>query len=198
MTDLNLERLQSDLSTIRHAGKFDKPYASEDIPILLYASVTGLVMSAITLSIPPASGWVVLVFVPLAIIYVRYARRRRRDRAARPGLWREIRMSLMVAAVMTPLMLLWIRWEQSLGISREFIGAGALFFIGVGHLIVGLLDPSRRSYLAPGLALMVYGIVIPLCTPDEVVVAGGLTTFAAMLGAAAVTWWQLRRDSATA
>ena len=72
------------------------------------------------------------------------------------------------------------------------VGAAGLFFIGLGVLVVAMLDRQRRYYLGAAVPFMVLGLAIPLLTPNRVIIAVGLSLMFAGLAAASIQTLQLR------
>ena len=141
MQQSDVERLESDLSVIRRAGRFDKPYAAEDVPLHVLIAVCGLVIGV--------GAWLssydriiaLVCLIPVGFAMARITKRRRQNQADRPMLWKEWRNSLLAGVVVVPAALVWMVWQrQQSGVPMWVAGAAAVFFVGVGCLLLGLLD----------------------------------------------------------
>ena len=86
-------------------------------------------------------------------------------------------------------------WSQRNGISREAIGAAIIFCVGVVLTGIGFLDTARRNYLIGGVAMIAFGVLIPVLNPQRIATAGaGLLAVVSLL-MAAIVWRQTRLDS---
>jgi hypothetical protein len=192
--DESIDRVRNDLETLRQAAGLDLPFSRDDIRTNLWVAACGALLA----------GWAALapwdyrglVAVPLLLAVagaVWSARAAHRHRGSRPSPWREHRVGMLAVAVLHPLVAAYMQWEKHLGIPREMAGAAAVFFVGVATLVFGLADRRRVSYLAAAVPLMAYGLVIPLLTRQQVIVAGGVCMTVACLAVAAIQTAQLRR-----
>jgi hypothetical protein len=57
---------------------------------------------------------------------------------------------------------------------------------------LALSSPGRRSYFAAAAALLGYGVLIPICSPRQFIIAGGVAMVFTGLATAAIQAWQLR------
>ena len=188
----DLGRLQEDLATIREAGRFDKPYSAEDVPLSILLAVTGLVIVLAGWLFPFNRLVVLAGFIPFVIVFARLTWRRQQNRALRPGLWRETRNSLVAVVIILPLVVAWMKWRELSGIAPHVAGAAGVFFIGVGCMVLGVIERDRRSYIAAGAALLGFGLAIPFLERSQITMAAGLAVFAAGLGGAVIIAIQMK------
>jgi len=197
MAHEDVDRLTADLSTIRQAMQFDKPYAARDVQLMLLMALGGF------LSIPLVefTQWnnrvcLLLALTPLIVQYCRTSAQRRKNCAVRPRLWQEMWHSLVAAVIMVPLVIGWLVWNHIAGVPRLHAGGSAVFFIGAGLAVIGTIDANRRSYLAASIGMLAYGLAIPLLSPQQVPLGGAIVLIVSGLGGAGVICWQLKRDTA--
>lgn len=196
MPSNELERLTSDLSTIRNAMRLDKPYAWDDVLMELLTALGGL-LAILLIVFTPLDNRVAFMLgvAPAIIYYYRFSVQRRRDQADRPGLWQEVKVTLQATAIVLPLVIGWLIWSRvTESIDRPSAGAAVLFFVGVGLAYVGVFDSNRRKYLAGSVALMAYGLIYPFLTPHQGALCGASALIVGGLGGAAIIRWQLKRD----
>ena len=68
-----------------------------------------------------------------------------------------------------------------------------MFFFGLGALVFSVLD-RRRLYYAGGAIMMAWGVAIPHCSPQHVIIVGGLCWTVGGLVVAGIQTWQLQVD----
>ena len=72
-------------------------------------------------------------------------------------------------------------------------GAAACYFLGITCILLGLSARARRVYFAGAVSLIPFGLMIPLCSNQQMVAAvGGLAVLLAGLTTGAILAWQLR------
>jgi hypothetical protein len=192
--DESIDRVRNDLKTLRRAAGLDLPFGRDDIRTNLWVAACGVLVAAWSALAPwEHRGMLALALAPAIAGALWSARAAHRQRATRPGPWREHRMGILATLILLPFVVGYMAWEKRLGIQREMAGAAAVFFVGVATLVVALTDRRRLSYLAAAVPLMAYGVVIPLLTRQQVIVAGGVCMTVACLSAAAIQTVQLRR-----
>ena len=193
MSQTNLNRLRDDLETVKRAAGVDRPFGREDIRAALWCAACGVLVSVWALLGPWEYRWVVAVPLALAALGgISAYWRAHRERGAEPVRWREHRLSGTAALVAVPLAIGYMQWERQIGVPREFVGAASVFFLGVGLLIFAVLDRQRRPYAGGAIPLMAFAGAIPLCSPAQVVIAGGLCWAVGGLATAGFQAWQLR------
>jgi len=68
--------------------------------------------------------------------------------------------------------------------------------MGLVMLGIGLMVPSRRSYLFGAVAVIVFAFTYPLMSPAAMPFAGSALLIVIGIGSAAILWWQTRNDAA--
>lgn len=191
MPNDEIERLRSDLTTIRSVLRLEEPCDTGDIPALLLLGLGAL--GAIPLLV--FTMWhqrltLILMLLPGLIMYGYRYLAVKRTKDERPGLWREHRLGLIAGAIAFPLALCWIWWSQiQFGTTREAAGAAVMFCIGVFLIVVGALDSTRRSYLLSGVCLAAFALAIPWMTLRQIAPIGAAVLAVASLLTAALNWW---------
>jgi hypothetical protein len=176
--------------------RLDKTYAWDDVTGGLVTALGGL-LAILLLTLTPWDHRAALLLglAPVMAYFFRFSTQRRRDRADRPSLWLEEKVTLQALAIVLPLVIAWLVWSRVTGtIDLPSAGAAAVFFVGVGLVYVGIADANWRKYLTGSLALIAYGCIMPSLAPREVALYGAAVLIVGGLGAAAIVAWQLRRD----
>lgn len=196
MSQAHLDRVRDDLQTMRNAAGLDLPFGRFDMLSNLWVGTCGVLVTLCAMAAPWEYRGIVAVPLCLAVAGGAWAGLlARRDRAARPSPWREHKLGILGALVVTPVAVAYMRWERHLGMPREMVGAAAMFFVGVGLLVFALVDRRRLYYVGGGLALMVAGALVPTLAPAQVIAVGGLCIAVGCYSAAAVQFRQLRRSA---
>ena len=196
MPNEEIKRLKDDLFTMRQAMKLDKPYDKGDIlPILLIG-----LGALIALPLVEFTTWNRLLILMPALLpgFLAFLRRYVQVQGKQPErteLRKEYKLGSMaaVAFVLAAIGFMW--WSQRNGISREAVGAAIIFCVGVVLTGIGFLDTARRNYLIGGVAMLAYGVLIPMLTPQRIATVGiGMLAVVSLL-IAAIVWRQTRLDS---
>ncbi len=197
MSQANLNRVREDLATIQHAARLELPFGKEDVRTSLWSAVCGLFITLWAVFGPWEYRWVVLLpLVAAVVMTIRATAEARRLQTRQPVRWREHRLSGKAALVAAPVAIGYLYWERWIGMPREFTGAASVFFCGLGTLVFSVLD-RRRLYYAGGAILMAFGAAIPHCSPQQVIIAGGLCWTVGGLVVAGIQTWQLQQVDGT-
>jgi hypothetical protein len=177
--------------------KLDKPYCAEDIPLMLALAFGGL----LAIRLLYFTSWdhrlcMLLALVSLGICYFPQYTQRQRNQANRPALWQEMKLGLLVAALIAPIAFGWLYWIGRMSIDSPGASGSVLFFIGAALTIFGAIDRNRRSYIVAGMSLTGFGLAYPWLSLDQVAIGGAIGLIVMGLGGAGVIWWQLKRDAA--
>lgn len=194
MSEPEIRRLREDLDVIRQAAGVDLPFNGRDVWLMTAVGcTTGAAIALMGWCVPVRYNWVVVLPAAVMIaVWLGLAQSIRRRRATEPARWREMRYGLLSFFVFVPIVVGFMIWEVILGMPRATVGASALFFLGLGLAWVGVTGRTRRSYIGGGLPLIVFGLSIPFCDPQQVRVGAGLMVIAGGLATAAIQVWQLR------
>ena len=194
MSQADLNRVREDLATIQHAASLDLPFGREDVRTSLWSAVCGLFITLWAVFAPWEYRWIVLVpLVAAVVLTILAAAEARRLMTRQPVRWREHRLSARAGLVAAPMAIGYLYWERWSGMPREMTGAASVFFFGLGALVFSVLD-RRRLYYAGGAIMMAFGAAIPHCSPQQVIIAGGLCWMVAGLVVAGIQTWQLQVD----
>ena len=196
MSTNELERVSSDLTTIRQAMRLDKGYAWDDVTREFVTAGCGL-LSCLLMVFSELNYRVafVLGMVPMLVYYYFFMAKRRKSQAERPNLWFEEKLVLKALAIVMPFLIGWLAWSKLSGIiDLRSAGASTVFFMGIGLGYVALVDINRRRYLAGSLTLMAFGLAIPSLTQHQTAVGVAASLIVASLGEAAIIMWQLKHD----
>lgn len=193
MSESSLDRVRKDLDAIRHVIGVDLPFGRADVVANLWLFPCGLLMAMW----PWVLGWeyrkmalAPLLLALLGCLWCSY--NAHRYRSIRPSAWREHKLGLLSALVMLACVMPYAQWERHVGVPRGSVGAALMFSIGVGGLLMCVIDWRRRYYVGWAIPLMVFGVVLPLLTPAHVISAAGASMATAGFLTASIQAWQLR------
>jgi hypothetical protein len=197
MPSNELERVASDLSSIRDAMRLGKPYTWDDVNRDLVGAFCGLLAMLLILFSPLGNKLAfTLGLLPGIVYYLRFSAQQHGRRAAHPSPWKEERLTLQALGIAVPLVVVWLLWSRIVGsIDIRSASAGALYFVGVGLGVLGVIDPHRRRYLAGSVVLLAYGLATPSLPPQQMVLGAAWALVAGSLLSAGITVFQLRFDS---
>lgn len=196
MQSNELERVATDLSSIRAAMRLDKPYTRADVIRDLATSLGGLLAMTLILASPlPDKPAFLLGVLPAVLYHFHVSAQQRRRRATAPAPWKEEKLTMLAMAAVVPLVIVWLAWSRLVGsVEAKSAGAAAVYFVGVGLGVLGIVDPQRRRYLAGSLVLIAYGLALPSLTPHETFIGASLALLAGGLLSAGITLVQSRSD----
>lgn len=184
----DVERLKTDLSTLRQAAGLEPPFGREDVRAHLAVAASGvvaLVWALLPTGLPAHWGTVPLILV--CIGYVTWMRTKyRRSSGRSPMRRREYTSEIIGMFVVGALALVYRFWSGKLGISTTIAGSAAFFVLGLALLIPVLRDRNRLPDLGVAVPLMVCGLIIPFC-PVSLWVVVGATFMIGGLATAAIT-----------
>ena len=196
MPNEEIKRLKDDLFTMRQAMKLDKPYDEGEILPLLLVGLGAL----IALPLVEFTSWdrrliLLSALLPGFLASLRRYVQVREKQPERTELLKEYKLGGMAALTFVPAAIGFMWWSQRNGISREAVGAAIIFCVGVVLTGIGFLDTARRNYLIGGVAMIAFGVLIPVLTPQRIATAGaGLLAVVSLL-MAAIVWRRTRLDS---
>jgi hypothetical protein len=193
MSQADLNRVRTDLETMKQAAGVGLPFGWEDVRANTCCALCGSLIAAYAWLGPWEHRGLVLIPLSLALLAgLRAAVSVRRRRAEQPARWREHRLAGMAVVLFAPLAVGYMYWERRLGMPREMVGAASVFFVGVGVLTFAAINRDRLYYVGAALPLMAFGLAIPLCSAAQTIIAAGLCMTAGGLAMAALQQWQLR------
>ena len=196
MSANDVERLEKDLTTFRQVLATDRPADRADILPLVVLGLGALVsipLQSMHLLWNPRFCMLTCVAPGLMLCIKRY-NTVKGQRAKRPNLWQEYRVSTIAVAFLIPAALGWIWWSESLGLNRSQAGAPIIFCLGIAGLIIGVIDSQRRSYAIIGVGFAMFGACLPLLTQNQIPLAGAFVMAAATFGIAVWTFFTTRDD----
>lgn len=193
MSQADLNRIREDLATVRHAAGLELPFGNQEVRAHLWSAACGVIMTLWAVFAPWEYRWGIAVPIAAAVaITLRTtAEARRRRESAR---WREYRLSSAAVLVAAPLAIAYLYWERWSGMPRAMAGAASVFFFGLGALVFALLDRRRFYYAGGAIPFMIFGALIPFCSPQQVLIAGSVCWAVGGLAVAGIQSWQLHLD----
>jgi hypothetical protein len=189
-----IDRVRKDLETIREAAGLDLPFGWEDVWLSLAAIPLGGILAALGAFSPLRHARLAIIPALLLLLGAAALRGRYRQSTGRsPVRRKEYSLGLGAALLFAIIVGGFLAWAQHLGQPIQMAGGLAVAMTGGLYAVLGATSPGRRSSFAAAVALLAYGLVIPVCSPRQVVVAGGVTMAFIGLGAAAIQASQLRK-----
>jgi hypothetical protein len=203
MSESTLERVQEDLEVVKQAMGLRRPFEWEHVWACLALGVVGLLIATITAATDIARRPVVaasqshlaylgLLLVPAALIMALLVALGSRRRHVAPFFWCESRRSLVVAAVIVPLYLLFAAWAARSTVAAGALTASTLFLAGLFALAGAIADPSRRHVLGFAVSTMLAGLVAPVANYESAGLLAGAWLFLGGSSTAAILAWRLR------
>ncbi|MDR3633242.1 MAG: hypothetical protein P4L84_05350 [Isosphaeraceae bacterium] len=196
MGQAEIKRIREDLETIREAAGMGLPFGWEDVWLNLALVPCGLILSTAGAFGPPESR--MLMAMPglgavVAVVCLRYRFRRSTGRS--PVRRREYDLALGAGLLYGVVAGVFLAWTKSSGLPTRMTGGVATAMAGALCAVLAATSPGRRYWSAAALVLIAYGLVHPLCSPRQLVVAGGAAMAVSGLLAAAIQAGQLRRGN---
>jgi hypothetical protein len=177
--------------------RLGKPYTWDHVKCDLVTALSGLLAMLLVLFSPLSNKLAFMLgLLPVVLYYLRFSAQQHGRRSAQPSPWKEERLTLKALAVALPLIIVWLLWSRLGGpIDIKSAGAAAVYFVGVGLGVLGIVDPNRRRLLAGSAVLLAYGLATPALTLQQMCLGGALALFAGGLLSAGITFYQLRFDN---
>jgi hypothetical protein len=163
MADNDLERLKSDLATIREAAGLELRFGWEDVWINIAAAPAGLTAFVWALFFDGrAANWGFLPLVALAVVWGVWVRGKYRRSTGRSAVRRrEYSASLILALVLAILLAGYVYWAKHMGLGMTSVRAIAFVMVGLALLAVVILDTRRVDALPWAIWVLLAGLVIP-------------------------------------
>jgi hypothetical protein len=195
MGESQLDRIRGDLETIREAAGMSLPFGREDVWINLALVPCGVILAVAGLFAPLRSialGVVLtspLILTAVIGLRVRFRRSTGRSPIRRRGYTLALATGFLVVSL--------AGYHLMLGKARglpplEVLGVAGSF-TGAMLIVLGLASPRRRSCLG-GVPLLLYGLVLPFCSPQQVVMASSAMVALVGLLTGLIQAWQLRSE----
>ena len=199
-----IQRIEDDLATMKAALGMELPYDYSHAAMCFLGAGLGALLCALTLlglelyTRPALGGYIVLMFAAW-VTQIRHLRARRTEA---PALWRWGRKEAVASVTAIALLVGYVVWAAAMGRMqgrwslREALSmASPLFFcLGAAGCVWVTVETHRWPILGTAVALLILGLLIPLCESREqfyllagvIVLAGGTSSGLLLL-------WQLRR-----
>jgi hypothetical protein len=193
MSETEIDRIRRDIDVIREAAGLGLPFGWEDVWLSLAAIPCGLVLSAVGAWGPLNSAR--LAAIPTLGILVAAAGLRfryRRSSGRSPVRRKEYDLGLVAALLYALIAGGFLAWARHLGQPMQVTGGMALAMTGGLCAMLGATASGRRSYFVAAAILIAFGLVIPVSTPRQVIIAAGAGLAATGMGAAAIQAIQLK------
>ncbi|HEV3121145.1 MAG TPA: hypothetical protein VGY53_04555 [Isosphaeraceae bacterium] len=186
------------MEAVRQAAGLELPFGWEDVWLGVALGVGGAIMAMLGAVAPLGYvryvGVAVAVLAVAAILVLRVRFRRGTGRSTMRR--REYSLGIAGALVTGLLAAGYLAWARSVGVSSQVVGSVAVSFTGAMCAVLALTSPGRRCVFPAAGALLVFGLVLPLCTPRQVIIGAGVSMAIAGLAGAAIQACQLRAQEA--
>jgi hypothetical protein len=199
MGEIGLDRVRSDLDVMREAAGMDLPFGWEDVWLALAIVPCGAILAGAGAFTPlEMARWAVAPTLLVLLAAVGLRIRFRKSSGRSPIRRREYTLGLVTGLLCAGMAGLFLVWGRRSGVPTSLLGGAVVAFTGVLCIVLALTAVGRRSSFVAGVALIVYGLIIPVSTPAQVVLGGGVAMMLTGLGAAAIQAYQLRAQEAHA
>lgn len=199
MSEAEINRIRRDIEVIREAAGLGLPFGWEDVWLSLAVAPCGLLLSAVGAWGPLGSARLaVLPLLPIVVAAGVLRYRYRRSSGRSPVRRREYDLGLATGVLFALLAGGYLVWARRIGQPTGLTGGLAVAMTGGLCAVLGATSPGRRSSYAAAVVLIAYGLIIPLSTPRQIVIAGGAAMALTGLGASAILALQLRHVEGSA
>ncbi len=196
ITQTDLQRVRSDLATMKKAAGVGLPIGGADIWLSIAWAVAGLPLMARTAVAPvEREMFGVLLGVPALVVLALsawVARKYHRDKGKAPIRWEEHRFQWITAGVGVVLLGGFVIWGLARGLSPQTLTTTAVFTAGLAMLILPIVDHTRMFYLGWAVSTMLFAVVAPQFGYRYLGVCMGGWLLLSGLTAALIMGWQLR------
>ena len=204
MKQANLNRVRDDLETIKQAAGINLRLRQHDVWMSLGVAAAGIPL-ALTTPWQPAGAWiasvwmeVALIAIPAALVFCLWARI---DRACVRQSPNDVRATVFwdprAAKSILPAALAAIAFfvaALATGVAFRAAVASAVFILGVGMLMLPILDRSRWIYFGQAIPTLLFGLAIPLWWQHYPTLVIGGWFILHGLSTAALIQWHLYRN----
>lgn len=187
MSHADVDRVRGDLEAMRQAIGAGPPFGRADVWINLGVAALGGALAAWSALAPWEHRWVMLIPVGLLLgVWLGVHRHCRRNRARQPVRWREYRQTGLALLVVFPLVMAYLLWGLALDLPWRHMGGATVFFLGLGMLVLSVVDRTRRFYALGAVPTLAWGLTFPLYStgPQQGIAAGIYFAVIGLAGAA--------------
>jgi hypothetical protein len=178
------------MDVIKEAAGLNLPFGWRDVWLALGLVPCGIVI--LLWAIVGPWDYIFVSLVPLGLLalvavgfhVVQYQR---------AGMSRPLRHESFATGLAALAFALLILWEKRLSLPAMPVRGAAFIIAGVLCLVIAVTNRQRRVNLAAAVALVPFGISLPLCSQQQVALVGGIAVAAAGVVAAGILAGQLRR-----
>lgn len=191
MSESEVTRLRRDMDVIQEAAGLNLPFGWRDVWLALGLVPCGLVILLWAVLGPP--DYLFLSLVPLVLLAC-LAAAFQVSQYRRAGRSRYQTQEWVVAGVCALAFAVLILWEKVLALPAMPVRGAAFIIAGAMCLLLALSSRQRRAGIAATVALVPYGIALPLCSEQQRALVGGVAVIVAGIVAAAILAVQLRAE----
>ncbi len=209
MSQTELQRVNTDLATMKSVLGDDPPYDRADAMVQFWAAGAGAIWAGLELA--ELRGFVRPVMlcytVMLSVYLVPQFRKMRERRAERPRRWRTFRAETIGSLVATPLLIGYVLWISLVVHPGEtwdhrawllMLAAPIALFSGSLAMGSAIADHTYLHRLGWGVALIPAGFILTFCENRiQSAVVFGSAAIIGGLSAGLILLWQLRRLETT-
>lgn len=189
MSDSELSRLRRDMDVIEEAAGLSLLYSWSDVWLSLGLVPCGLVI--LLWAILGPSDYIAVSLLPLVLFALVAASFQvfRYQKAAKSRALKQEWFTTGLVALGFALVILWEKW---LSLPAMPVRGAAFIIAGVMCLVIAATNRQRRVGMAATVALVPFGISLPLCSQQGVALVGGIAVAVAGMVAAGILAGQLR------
>ncbi len=197
MKEANIERVQTDLETLRGAMDLDLPFDEKDIWLTLGIAASLLLPILVNLEErPEGAEW--FSFLPMATlgsisVYRMIHRAFAFARATNAGMKKESRFSAIFAIIIVPSAFALKKWGFVAGLPDMSVASVIGVSVGLLFCLLPLWNRNLVYYLGFGPAIIAIGLAAPFCPRDLWIPFVLAVVILGTLASAMIMRWQLDR-----
>jgi len=191
MSEAEITRLRRDVEVIQQAAGLTLPFGWREVWLAL-----GMIPCGLIILLWAAVGpWDAIFFslIPLGLFALVVAGVQT-SQYRRDGQTRHLQSEWIITGIAVLAFAGLILWEKWLKLPAMPVRGAAFIIAGAMCLAVALSSRQRRVYLALTVALVPFGIAVPLCSPQQRALVGGVAVMVAGIVTAAIMAGQLRAE----
>jgi hypothetical protein len=195
MSNIQLDRIENDLKTIRAVTGDDLPFDRWDATNTLALGCSAVVPALVGLA-EIETRWVLLLSAAPFVVAVIFGLVRN-YRSAHPSKpcphekRKEYRRGVPVMLVVVLLLFCFRLWATSAGAPAAVANGCVMMFLGILLLIEGLYNSARRAVVLPGVAAIAGGCMWPYCVQSQLWTLLWSCVAVSLAGAAVIMYRQL-------
>ena len=195
MNTEKIERVQTDLQTMRNAMNLDLPFDEKDIWLMIGMAISLLPPIAVGISWPlGVVEWLSLLPIAvLGLLALFRSFRRSFSRKTNVGMKKDSRVELILGMIVLPSAFVLKKWAPAAGLPVTAVVAVLLVSLGLLYCLLPYWNRTLLPGLGVGFAFLAIGFVAPLFPKDYLPLFAMSILIPGILTSAGIMRWQLNR-----